>query len=205
MEAQKLSQKSGSPKTVQKSGSKNGSPKTFQKSGSQNGSPNTFQKKWFPKWKPKNFPKKVVPNGQTWQKKHLREGGGRGIGKKCFNIIQHMHSGKRILDDPTLGDRKKMFCLLEPGWCYVTKRFGKSGPWRPWRIFSKMRVSEMFSKVQTFLGSTDGGVPNLFLYPDSLLKQGGVTKIYFMNLRKHEIKIIASENCNWYIGSDSSC
>ena len=47
----------------------------------------------------------------------------------------------------------------------------------------------MFSKVQTFLGSTDGGVPNLFLYPDSLLKQGGVTKIYFMNLRKHEIKL----------------
>ena len=87
--------------------------------------------------------------------------------------------------------------------CY--QRFGKSGPWRPWRIFSRMRVSEMFSKVQTFLGSTDGGVPNLFLYPDSLLKQGGVTKIYFMNLRKHEIKIIASENCNWYIGSDSSC
>ena len=58
------------------------------------------------------------------------------------------HSGKRILDDPTLGDSKKMFCLLEPGWCYVTKRFGKSGSWRPWLIFSRMRVSEMFSKVQ---------------------------------------------------------
>ena len=47
---------------------------------------------------------------------------------------------------------------IEPGWCYVTKRFGKSGPWRPWRICSKMRVSEMFSKVQTFLGSTRRGV-----------------------------------------------
>ena len=39
--------------------------------------------------------------------------------------------------------------------CY--QKIWQSGPWRPWRIFSKMRVSEMFSKVQTFLGSTDGG------------------------------------------------
>ena len=42
--------------------------------------------------------------------------------------------------------------------CYVTKKFGKNGPWRPWKIFSKMRVSEMFSKVQTFLGSIKGGL-----------------------------------------------
>ena len=43
-----------------------------------------------------------------------------------------------------------MFCMLEPGWCYVTKRFGKSGPWRPWRIFSKMRVSEFFPMCRHF-------------------------------------------------------
>ena len=66
--------------------------------------------------------------------------------------------------------------------------------WQKWTLETLENIfqNEGFrnvSKVQTFLGSTDGGVPNLFLYPDSLLKQGGVTKIYFMNLRNMKSRL----------------
>ena len=79
--------------------------------------------------------------------KRFERGGGLKDRKKHvltqFNICSH--SGKRIIYVQTLGDSKKMLSLLDPGWSYVTKRFSNSGPWRLWRIFSKMRVPEFFS------------------------------------------------------------
>ena len=85
-----------------------------------------------PSW-PSLFPLFVTQaSGYRWKLSHEK---GHGT-----SMEHHENNVKQCEAVKTLQNNKCLVC-----WSYVTKRFSNSGPWRLWRIFSKMRVSEIIS------------------------------------------------------------